>query len=198
MPEVKVARTPWGKGLKNTMAVKPDGGQAVSLVSTPPVVEWGAATWRITEIERPGRKTLSSAAGPGLRTVRFEHKVASPNPNQSVETLIQDLTKVAESGVRVQFLGGDVWVQGSWWYVTSLAVNEDLKTSEHKTSRATLVWECTEASPVTRVVLGKGKVKQPASTPDEEAGYIPPEGPDAIKGDVVGDPKKPHLPGWNG
>lgn len=178
MPEVTVARTPWGKGLANTMAVTVEGGATVSLVSSPPTVEFTAAAWTVTETERPGRKMISTAAAPGLRTLHLEHRVAAPNPNQSVESFIAALRDVAEKGARVQFVGGDAWSLGSWWWVRSLEVREDLKTSEHKTSRATLVWECVESSLVSRVVLGKGKVKDPVSSPDDEAKYTPPKTPE--------------------
>lgn len=149
------------------MSVQVEEEAAISLITAPPVVEASAGAWNVAETERYGRKPITQANAPGLRTYRFEHKVAALNPNTSIEALLTPLRDAVEKGKRVQFLNAGAWAAG-WWLVRSLEITEDLKAADNTTSRATLVWDCVEASPVSKVELTKGKLKTDPKEDEEE------------------------------
>lgn len=159
MPSVPIVRTAWGNTRENTMGIKVEGQPVISLITTPPQIKGTPGTWIITETERPGRQPITMASAPGLRTLTFEHKVQSPNPNVSIENLLHPFRAAAESGKTVQFIGGGWLPSGTKWWIRSLDFSEDMKASNNQTSRMTLNWECVEANLVRAVELTKTGVK---------------------------------------
>lgn len=218
MPAVSVV-TPAASGTTITavMSIKPEGKPAVTLGSTPPVVEATAGSWKVSETERPGRKPITFPSAPGLRTVRFEHRVASLNPNRSIESQLTPIREAGETGLRVQFFNGGALLAG-WWRVRSVSVIEDLKANDNATSRARVTWDCIEATTVSKVELTKGtidpdaggKTTTPSAGVDPTKPHIPgfsdtPGAPDTATGGTfipaapkTADPKRPHIPGVNG
>lgn len=166
-------------GTITTMSVKVEGGSPITLWSTPPVVTGGPAAWNITETPRPGRQPVSQATTQTLRTLKFEHRVASLETNVSVEAVLAPLRDAVEKGKRVQFFDGGMWVTGTWWWVKSLEVQEDLKAPDNSTSRATLSWDCVQATTMSKLALTKGDLKPRTMTYESNK-----------------DTSKPHQP-WN-
>lgn len=159
MPVVPIITSTFGTFRPYTMAVKVENKPPVSLVTSPVVITGTPGVWTISTTERPGRQPITSAAAPGLRTLSFEHTVSSVNPYNSVEHLIHPLRAVAESGKRVQFLGGGMLPSGTWFWITSLQFGETMKARDNRTSRVTLTWTCEEANLVSAVKLTKTDVK---------------------------------------
>lgn len=181
MPVARVVHTISGYPDQNVMGVKVDGEPVVTLVSSPMTVSGSPGVWTVGETDRPGRQPITQASAPGLRSATFEHNVSSLNPYTSVEPLLHPLRGVAERGKRVQFFNGGWLVGGTWWWVQSLNIVETEKARNNQTSRATLTWTLTEANRVSAVALTKNGIK-----------------PGGVSGNQSPDPKKPHLPGWNG
>lgn len=143
-----------------TMAVKPEGGDIVSLISSPPSMTHDGGVWSVAETARPGRAPLAHASAPGLRRLSFEHTIASRTPNISVENEIKDLRSVAHSGKRVQFYGAGGLASGVWWLVTGFTVTEVTVTEHNFASHATIRWECIEAKTVSAVEMSKTGIKK--------------------------------------
>lgn len=159
MPQVPIVHTAWGPTRENTMGMKVEGEPIVSFITTPPQMTGSPGTWNISETERPGRQAVTQASSPGLRTLSFEHKIASHNPYESIEHFLLPFRAAAEKGKRVQFIGGGWLPSGTQWWIRSLNIAEDLKAANNQTSRATLTWECVEANRVTAVELTKTGVR---------------------------------------
>lgn len=159
MPSVPIIRTDFGKTRQHTMGVKVENQPVVSLISTPVTIKGTPGSWTVNKTDRPGRQPITSLSAPGLRTVNFEHTVSSRNPNLSIEHLIHPFRAVAESGKRVQFIGGGMLPSGTWFWITSLQFGEVMKAKDNRTSRMTLTWSCEEANLVSAVALSKSGVK---------------------------------------
>lgn len=160
MPTVPIVRTAWGQTRAHTMGVKVENQPVISLITTPVTVRGEAGAWKVSETERPGRQPITQTSAPGLRTGTFEHTISALNPYHSIEHLLQPLRRVAESGKRVQFIGGGWLITGTPWFVRSLAIAEVEKARDNRTSRATLTWTCVEANLVSAVELSKTGVKK--------------------------------------
>lgn len=159
MPSVPIIRTAWGQTRPNTMGLKVEGMAVVSFITTPPAMKGSPGTWIISETERPGRQAITQASAPGLRTLSFEHKISALNPNTSIENLLHPFRAAAERGKKVQFIGGGWLPSGTQWWIRSLDITEDMKGNNNETSRATLNWDCVEATTVSAVELTKTGVK---------------------------------------
>lgn len=159
MPTVPIIRTAFGNTRPNTMGVKVENKPVISLITTPVTITGTPGVWTISNTERPGRQPITQASAPGLRTLNFEHTVSALNPYNSIEHLIHPFRAVAESGKRVQFLGGGMLPTGTWFWITSLEFGEVMKARDNRTSRMTLTWACEEANQVSAVRLTKTGVK---------------------------------------
>lgn len=159
MPSVPIVRTAFGNTRPHTMGVKVENKPVVSLITTPVTVRGTPGNWSINKTDRPGRQPITSAAAPGLRTLNFEHTVSALNPYNSIEHLIHPFRALAETGKRVQFIGGGMLPSGTWFWITSLEFGEVMKAADNRTSRMTLTWACEEANLVSAVALSKTGVK---------------------------------------
>lgn len=159
MPTVPIVRLAHGRSRPNTMGVKVENKPVVSLVTTPITITGTPGVWSINKTERPGRQPITSPAAPGLRTVAFEHTVSSMNPYHSIEHLIHPFRALAETGKRVQFIGGGMLPTGTWFWILSLEFSEVMKARDNRTSRMNLKWKCEEANLVSSVALSKTGVK---------------------------------------
>lgn len=159
MPVVNIARPASSRVVAGVMGVKVENEPLISFVTSPVTIKGSPGVWKISETDRPGRKPITQASAPGLEVVQFEHQIASLNPYVSIEHLIIPIRAAAKKGKRVQFLNGGMLSSGTWWWIKSLDIAEDMKAADNRTSRATLSWDCVEANGVTGIELTKTGVK---------------------------------------
>lgn len=177
MPVVRISRPASGPNRTNVMGIKVENEPMISLVTTPVTIKGTPGVWTISETDRPGRQPITQAAAPGLEGVTFEHQIASLNPYVSIEHLLIPIRSAAKKGKRVQFFNGGMLSSGTWWWIKSLDIQEDMKAADNRTSRATLAWSCIEANRVLGVELTKSGVKPGTVTVVRPGGtFIPAAG----------------------
>jgi len=171
MPTVPILRTTWGTTRNDVMGLTVDGEPTISMITTPPNVNGTRGVWKIDSQDRPGDLTLTMASAPGSRTASFDHWIQDPNPWGNVEALLIPIETAAGKGKRVRFVNGGHILEGKWWWVTNLDIEELEKGRGGFTSRAKLSWQLTEATLVDAVKLTKtGVTKPPATTPPVTSG----------------------------
>lgn len=139
-------------GRKYSLGLSPSGGS-------------GEASHKFGTVERPGDLDVTRGMGRNLRTIEFDHVVASGDPTKSIEHKIKPLVALAESGLKVKISGGSGVVEGGrWWTVSSLSVEIEQRATNNGISAATLSWSFTEFVDVTtKLIIAKPKSKKSAS-----------------------------------
>ena len=187
MPDVSILMPGYRSENTHVLIMKLDNvAEPVSLYTVPPVVSGGFATWRIATNDRPGLEPVTMAAGPGRRTLSFEHRVWATNPYDSVADLLAPIREAMEKGKRVTFEGAGFLADTTWWWITSCDVTENEKARDGHPSRATLSISAEQAPLMSKVTLTKSQVKtETEAAPTNPAGN-------------VNDPSKPHMPNPSG
>lgn len=150
------------------MNVVTSGGRTYSMESTPPVFSYAQAAVLGT-IEREGRRALTRATGPGLRTLSFTHTVGSMNWKVDIEQVAKRFTKMAADGERVRFSGGSSAFEAPcWWMIEECSVSVIQRATNNHPSRLELSWQLVEAVDVDIRVMKrptKPKPKPPTKRP---------------------------------
>jgi LysM repeat protein len=135
------------------MAVTTEDGQRFSLYSSPSKFEFGEVA-RFGSIDREGMKPITRNLGDGLKTLSFTHTIGSLDYQQSIEHVVEPLTRLAREGKKVRFVGGSPgYEQGVWWNIKSLPVSVPQRASDNRASRVQLSWSLEEAVDVTANIV---------------------------------------------
>lgn len=139
-------------GRKYSLGLSPAGGS-------------GEISHKFGTIERPGDLDVTRGRGRNLRTIEFEHTLASGDPTKSIDSKLKSLASLAESGAKVKISGGSgVMEGGRWWTISKLSVEIEQRATNNGVSAATLSWAFTEFVDVTtKLITPKPKSKKSAT-----------------------------------